>query len=577
MTTPDRRTTSSTSTSPLTRGVEVDGDVDVDSIVDLARRPASLGCAFPRVKVDVNDGVNVYVAVDVNADRRRRRLGRAGWVLQSLRVVACVASVAHAETRPGYGGSVEASLLGAPVTLDPVAAQSHAEITVVGLVFDTLYAIDPTGAAQPHLALGAPELDASRTTAHVALRRGVVFHDATVMTAADVAASLERARIAAGWVLAPVASVRASSNGDGVDFVLRTPSADLATLLALPQTAITRRGQPPVGARAIGSGPFAVDSFDRAGKKLVLRAFDDHFAGRAYLDQLVLDWFDAPDAEARRFETGAAQLSARGAAAFAGATPRYPAAQVESPAAVLVFVGFGKQHAQVTGDRGFRSALDLALDRDALATITSGERTQPTRLPLPTAAGAPALDAAGRAGDPAAAQAQLAEARRRIPALAAGNRGLSLTIVVDQTRADDREIALRVSRGLDKLGIGFLIEAVAPDQLRDRVARGACDLWIGQLAAPISVAAAWWGAAFAAGGDGWAQARLAVGALDPGDAARQFAQRLPIVPLMFRSLLVWYRTEVRGLGFDASGRPGLADLYWVRTRPARPRPGKASP
>lgn len=109
------------------------------------------------------------------------------------------------------------------------------------------------------------------------------------------------------------------------------------------------------------------------------------------------------------------------------------------------------------------------------------------------------------------------------------------------------------------------------------MARGACDLWIGQLAAPITVAAAWWGAAFAAGGDGWAQARLAAGALDPGEAGRRFALRLPIVPLMFRSLLMWHRTEVRGLGFDASGRPGLADLYWFRPRPTRPRPGRAAP
>jgi hypothetical protein len=188
------------------------------------------------------------------------------------------------------------------------------------------------------------------------------------------------------------------------------------------------------------------------------------------------------------------------------------------------------------------------------------------------------LDAAGRAGNPGAALAQLANARSRVPALAPANLpGLRLTIVVDATRPDDREIALRVSRGLDKLGIGFTIEAVAADKLRERIARGTCDLWIGQLAAPITVAAAWWGAAFAAGGDSWAQSKLATGALDPGEATRQFAARLPIVPLMFRSLLVWHRTEVHGLGFDASGRPGLADLYWFRDKPPRARPAKAAP
>jgi len=485
---------------------------------------------------------------------------RAGMVLG----LAGLAAVAHAETRPHYGGTVEAALLGEPVSLDPVAAQTSAELTVVGLVFDTLYTIGPDGAVQPHLAIGPPVLDAAHGTAHVAIRRGVTFHDGAPLTAGDVAASLERVHRRLAWLLAPVATIRAA--GDGVDLVLRAPGADLAALLALPQTAITRRDQPPE-ARPVGSGPFAVKSFDRQARRLVLKAFDDHFAGRPYLDGLVLSWFDTPDGEARRFETGDAQLSARGLAAFAGARPKYPASEVESPAALLLFVGFGKQHAQVTGERAFRKALDLALDRGALATITTGEHTQPTRLPLPVEAGAPLLDAAGRAGDAAAAQAALADAARRSAALSAGLVGLKLTILVDATRPDDRELALRVSRGLERLGLGFAIEAVPAERLRERVQRGDCDLWIGQLAAPITVAAAWWGQAFAAGGEDWAQLRLVNGPLDPAAAAREFAARLPIVPLMFRSLLVWHRSDVRGLGFDASARPNLADLFWLKGKP----------
>ena len=467
-------------------------------------------------------------------------------------------AAAHAETRPQYGGPVEASLLGAPVSFDPVAAQSHAEITVVGLVFDTLYTIGSDGAAEPHLAIGAPVLDAAQTTAHIALRRGVPFHDAQVMTAADVADSLERVRGKLTWLLAPVSAVRAA--GDGIDVVLRVPGVDVAPLLALPQTAITRRGQPP-GPRPVGSGPFAVDSLDPAARRLVLKPFDDHFAGRPYLDRLELTWYDTPDGEVRRFETGAAQLSARGQVAFAGARPRFPAVAVDSPAAVLVFVGFGRQHAAVT-NFAFRRALDLALDRGAVATITTGERTEATRLPMP---GGPPLAAAGLAGNPQDARAVLDEAGRSVPALSeVARKSLQLTILVDDSRPDDREIALRVSRGLERLAIRFTIEALPARQLRDRVAAGTCDLWIGQLAAPIGVPAAWWGPAFAAGGVDWARRQLAAGAIDPTAAAQEFTARLPIVPLMFRSLLVWHRSDVHGLAFDASGRPGLADLYWIK-------------
>src|SRR5262249_53871433 len=157
------------------------------------------------------------------------------------------------------------------------------------------------GAVEPHLAIGAPVLDATRTTAHIALRQGVTFHDAAAMTASDVADSLERVRTRLGWLLAPGASVRAVRAG--VDLVLRAPGVPGAPLLALPQTAITRRGQSP-GARPIGSGPFAIDSVDPAARRLVVKAFDDHFAGRPYLDRLDLVWYDTPDGEVRRFETG---------------------------------------------------------------------------------------------------------------------------------------------------------------------------------------------------------------------------------------------------------------------------------
>ena len=47
----------------------------------------------------------------------------------------------------------------------------------------------------------------------------------------------------------------------------------------------------------------------------------------------------------------------------------------------------------------------------------------------------------------------------------------------------------------------------------------------------------------------------------PERAARLFADHLPIVPLLFRSVRIWHRTDVRGLGFDATGRPDLASLF----------------
>jgi ABC-type transport system substrate-binding protein len=482
--------------------------------------------------------------------------------------LVCVAGLAQAETRPRYAGTIEATLLGGPATLDPVAARTHAEITAVGLVFDTLYRLDADGVAQPHLAVAAPVYDERRTTARITIVKGARFHDGSELTVLDVAASLERARVQARWALASIAEVHV--DGDAVELALRAPVAELTTLLALPQTSVTKGGKPP-GDRPVGSGPYAVEAWDRSGHRLALRPFDDHFAGRPYAE-LVLRWYDTSDDEARKFETGAAQLSARGAAAFAGGQPTYRAEVLTVPAWVLVFVGFGKAHAQLTNDRAFRRALDLAIARGGLATVNSGEDVQPVREPVPISAGGSALPAADRGGDLAGARAQLQVAAGRVPALAAGGgHPLTLEVLVEDTRPDDREIAERVVRALDLLGIAASVTALPSPQLRERVVKGQCDLWIGQLAGPVGSALAWWGAAFAAGSDDWPLAQLATGTIDPAAANKAFSDRLPVVPLMFRGLKLWRREDVRGLAYDGFGRPGFADLFYFGT-PRRAKP-----
>jgi ABC-type transport system substrate-binding protein len=496
---------------------------------------------------------------------------RAALAVAALGATSVLATaVAHAESRPRYGGNIEVTLLGAPATLDPASARSHAEITVSGLVFDTLYRVGAGGGAEPMLAAGPPTLDASRTTVFVPIRAGVRMHDGSELTPGDVAQSLDRVRQQARWVLPGVLGVKADEGG--VVLSLRAPIAELTMQLAQPQTGITKGGK-AAGDRPIGSGPYAADAIDRGRKKLVLRAFDEHFAGRPYVDTLTLTWYDTPDGEARKFETGRAQVSARGATAFAGAKPAVRAVDLEGPAALLIYVGFGRAHRDITEDRAFRHALDLALARGGLAAINSGERVIPTRAPVPVEAGGTALDVKGRASDSEAARVQLAAAQRRVASLAAARLpSLRLEVLVEDTRPDDREIAERVVLALDKLGIGAVITALPAQALRDRVTNGTCDLWIGQLAEPVAFAQAWWAAAYAAGGDDWPIAQLQVGTLDVAAAAREFAARLPIVPLMFRSVRMWRPTNLRGLAFDASGRPGYADLFLFGT--ATPNKGK---
>ncbi|MCA9678335.1 MAG: hypothetical protein KC464_25130, partial [Myxococcales bacterium] len=114
---------------------------------------------------------------------------------------------------------------------------------------------------------------------------------------------------------------------------------------------------------------------------------------------------------------------------------------------------------------------------------------------------------------------------------------------------------------LDKLGLGAEITELPAGEFATRVARGECDLYVGQLPALGADPALLWAAAFAAGGDAWARGQLAGGAVDVGAARREFADRLPVLPLFHRALRVHHRTDVRGLVLDASARIGFADLF----------------
>ncbi len=502
--------------------------------------------------------------------RGARRLGARRLGVLALGALAQGTHVerrAGAEGRPRYGGAIEGALLGAPVASDPQAAQTHAELTVADLVFDTLYRLDPAGRTFPHLAAAPIALDAAGTTATIALRPAVRFHDGSPLAASDVAASLERLRTGgARWILPGVTAARAVAP-DTVELVLGAPVPNLEALLALPQTAVTRGGRAPQA--YVGTGPFRVEAIDHGRKLLRLRAFEDHFAGRPYLEQLELRWHATPDAEARRFESGAAQVSARGAGAFATSVPLYRAREVEGPAALLVFVGFGAARPELARSVELRRAIDLALARDPLKSVTSGERVAPAREPVPAEAGGAAPTAAARGGDPAAAQAQLAAAARTVRALAPSVRGqLELEILIEETRPDDRELANYLVYALHGLGLRSKITALPAQTFRARVAGGRADLWIGQTALPIASAPLWWAAAFAAGGDLATAEAAARGDLDSALARQVFERRLPILPLVFRSIRLWHRTDVRGLRLDASGRPGFADVF-VHGQPVR--------
>ncbi len=504
--------------------------------------------------------------------------GRGVWLYPMLVIVGV--GLGHsrrgrAETRPAYGGSVTASLLSEPVTLDPVAARSHAEVVLGSLVFDTLYRIDESGTAIPHVAAELPRVGAHPREVRIQLREGIVFHDGAALDVDDVVGSLRRtAKSRSGWILAPIKQV--SSAAGELVITLRRETPELAVLLTATATAITPGGKAPRLKHVNGSGPFRLASFSRSRRRVILAAAAHHFGGRPYLDRIELRWYERGDEEARLFESGKVELSLRGAVAFSGHQPKYATGEVEGAATVLSYVGFGKAHAAVMSHGDFRAALSLAIGRNGFRGVGAGERVVATLHPAALDSGGAPTSREQRQVQARAAREALRRAGRDVTALAAviaRSGQLSLEIIIDRTRPDDREIAEKVVAALYRLGLSARITALSAIDFAARAGRGKCDLYIGQLAAPAASAALATAAAFAIGGDRWAERALSKAPLDSSVAAREFAKRLPIIPLFHRSLRVHHRSDVRGVAFDSISRLAFADIF-IFGRPAAPARGR---
>jgi hypothetical protein len=480
--------------------------------------------------------------------------------LAALGALALAAAPVHGEGRPRYGGVVTGALLGEPAGFDPVAARTAADVAVIALVFDTLYRVGPDGRIAPHLAAALPEVINGKS--RIAIRPGAHFHNGAALGAADVAASLARVKDApAGWLLAGIDDI--AVDGDAV--VLGTTRKDLAQLLAAPATAITPRGLAPRPTAPIGSGPFRLAGSRK--DRLELDAYAEHFAGRAYLDHVTLRWFTAADGEARLYETGGSDWSLRGATAFAHGTPKHPTVSLDAPATLLVYLGFGGRarahHRQPRLPHRPRG-------RPGPGGPGRGRRRRargadPRSIPVDL--GGPALGEAERVARLPEAQAALAAAAGAVPALAPARIGaVSLEILVDASRPDDREIAERVVIALDKLGLAATIAAVAAPDLARRIAAAGCDLYIGQLALQVATPVHLFAAAYAAGGEREVAVRLAAGpSIDLVRARGAFTKRWPIVPLVHRGVRLHLRRDLRGAAFEPSARLGIAELFrWSR-------------
>jgi peptide/nickel transport system substrate-binding protein len=210
--------------------------------------------------------------------RRASALRHAAGALALLASVATLAIVAagvgpaHAQETPVRGGRVLDSLISEPDSLDPARANLLVSQYVLGLLYDRLVYIDPSGRPRPWLA-ESWTVDKDGREVTFTIRKGVTFTDGTPVDAEAVRYSLERYLKLSkrNADLGPVQKIEVA--GGGVRLTFGRPFAALFTALdssylGIVSRAAAEKAGEEFGRRPVGSGPYTLKEW-RAGSTLL--------------------------------------------------------------------------------------------------------------------------------------------------------------------------------------------------------------------------------------------------------------------------------------------------------------------
>ncbi|MES2930662.1 MAG: peptide ABC transporter substrate-binding protein [Patescibacteria group bacterium] len=203
---------------------------------------------------------------------------------------------------PADGGSITEGIVGVPTLINPVLALSDADKDITALVYSGLMRKTGDGSFVPDLAESFTVSDDGKIYTF-RLRGTAVFHDGTPVTADDVALTIQ-------MIKDPLIKSPRKPSWDGITveakdaqtvvFTLIKPYISFmdATTLGILPSHLWRNVTPqefglsPLNNKAVGSGPYRIDSISRGDegipKTYVLKRFDDFTLGRPHIKRITI-------------------------------------------------------------------------------------------------------------------------------------------------------------------------------------------------------------------------------------------------------------------------------------------------
>lgn len=320
---------------------------------------------------------------------------------------------------PARGGSLTEGIIGSPRFINPILAISDADRDLTALVYSGLLRATPEGGYQPDLAESYETSPDGKTYTFV-LRDGVTFHDGTVVTAGDVAYTVQKAQDPA--LKSPL---RANWDGVGVEavdertvrFTLKSayaPFIENLTLGILPKSrweGVSDEEFPfsELDAEPVGSGPYRVDSISRTSSGIpsiyVLKSFGRYALGEPYLATLTVRFYQSESALTTALNRGEVDSAS-------GISPNnlkdLPQEDVRTSPLNRVFaVFFNQNQSALLRDKTVRAALDRSVNRQELVDEVLQGYGTPLTVPVP-----PTLLGASGAYTQASSTAELSQAAR---------------------------------------------------------------------------------------------------------------------------------------------------------------------
>lgn len=328
-----------------------------------------------------------------------RRSARSALLAATLLATCALAACSTGEGvdiegEGGSGGSsnaegIAAAIGGEPDQLDPHQTTSYFSFQVLENVFDTLVEPDENLEMQPALA-ESWELSEDQLTWTFTLQEGVTFHDGSEMTSEDVVYSFNRIideELATAYRFSSVEKVSAP-DPQTVEIQVSTPTPNLLSSIGgFKGVAIVEKQNVESGditTAPVGTGPYELTDFT-SGDHIDLEAYPDYWGGAAQI----------PSIRYRFISEGSTAVAALKAGEIAW-TDSIPPQQVEALSgddAVSVDVVPSNdywylalnQAREPFDDVRVRQAIAYAIDREAIAQVTSYGTAEVNQLAIPEA------------------------------------------------------------------------------------------------------------------------------------------------------------------------------------------------